>query len=52
MWILTLDILVALRPRLGGYVVAAWLGGIIVNLLLAGGSSTSRCVTSVCCWPL
>lgn len=30
-------ILVALRPRIGGYVVAAWLGGIIVNLVLAGG---------------
>ena len=30
-------VLVALRPRIGGYVVAAWLAGIIVNLLLAGG---------------
>lgn len=30
-------ILVAIRPRVGGYVVAAWLAGIIVNLLLAGG---------------
>lgn len=30
-------ILVAVRPRIGGYVVAAWLGGIIVNLLLVGG---------------
>lgn len=29
-------ILVAVRPRLGGYVVAAWLAGIIVNLLLVG----------------
>ena len=27
-------LLVAVRPRIGGYVVAAWLGGIIVNLLL------------------
>ncbi len=27
---------VARRPRLGGYLVAAWLGGIIVNLLLIG----------------
>src|SRR4051812_3053319 len=27
---------VALRPRFGGYLVAAWLGGIIVNLLLLG----------------
>lgn len=30
-------ILVAVRPRIGGYVVAAWLGGIIVNLVLVGG---------------
>lgn len=29
-------VLVALRPRIGGYVVAAWLAGIIVNLLLLG----------------
>ncbi|MBW3663681.1 MAG: hypothetical protein KY469_11330 [Actinobacteria bacterium] len=29
-------ILVAVRPRIGGYVVAAWLAGIIVNLLLVG----------------
>jgi hypothetical protein len=29
-------VLVALRPRLGGYVVAAWLWAIIVNLLIAG----------------
>jgi hypothetical protein len=29
-------ILVAVRPRIGGYVVAAWLAGIIVNLLLLG----------------
>jgi uncharacterized membrane protein YphA (DoxX/SURF4 family) len=28
-------IIVALAPRLGAYVVAAWLGGIIVNLLTA-----------------
>jgi hypothetical protein len=28
---------VAVRPRIGGYVVAAWLAGIIVNLLLIGG---------------
>src|SRR3954447_24434698 len=26
---------VAVRPRFGGYLVAAWLGGIIVNLLIA-----------------
>jgi hypothetical protein len=30
-------VLVAVLPRLGGYVVAAWLAGIIVNLLLVGG---------------
>jgi hypothetical protein len=30
-------VLVAVLPRIGGYVVAAWLAGIIVNLLLSGG---------------
>ena len=30
-------ILVAIKPRIGGYVVAAWLMGIIVNLLLVPG---------------
>lgn len=30
-------LVVALRPRFGAYVVAAWLGGIIVNLLVLGG---------------
>ena len=30
-------VLVALHPRLGAFVVAAWLGGIIVNLLLIPG---------------
>ncbi|MDB4972011.1 MAG: hypothetical protein JWN48_352 [Myxococcaceae bacterium] len=29
-------LVVALRPRLGAYVVAAWLCGVIVNLLLLG----------------
>ena len=29
-------VLVALQPRIGGYVVAAWLAGIILNLLLLG----------------
>jgi hypothetical protein len=29
-------LVVALKPRFGGYLVAAWLGGIIVNLLLLG----------------
>jgi hypothetical protein len=30
-------ILVAIRPQLGGYVVAAWLAGIIANLFLIPG---------------
>jgi len=30
-------IIVALKPRYGAYVVAAWLGGIIVNLLTYSG---------------
>ena len=30
-------LVVALRPRFGGLLVAAWLVGIIVNLLLLGG---------------
>ena len=30
-------LLVAVQPRIGGLVVAAWLGGIIVTLLLVGG---------------
>jgi hypothetical protein len=30
-------VLVAIRPRYGAYVVAAWLGGIIVNLLTHSG---------------
>jgi len=30
-------ILVAVKPRIGSYVVAAWLWGIVVNLLLARG---------------
>src|SRR2546423_175599 len=29
-------LVVALRPRFGGYLVAAWLAGIILNLLLIG----------------
>lgn len=29
-------LVVALRPQFGGYLVAAWLAGIIVNLLLIG----------------
>jgi hypothetical protein len=30
-------IVVAVTPRFGGLLVAAWLGGIIVSLLLVGG---------------
>jgi hypothetical protein len=30
-------LVVALRPRFGGYLVAAWLGGIILNLLTHSG---------------
>jgi uncharacterized membrane protein YphA (DoxX/SURF4 family) len=30
-------ILVAVSPRVGGYVVAAWLAGIILNLVVVGG---------------
>jgi hypothetical protein len=30
-------LVVAARPSIGGYLVAAWLGGIVVNLLLARG---------------
>lgn len=30
-------ILVAIKPRIGAYVVAAWLCGIIINLLLVSG---------------
>jgi hypothetical protein len=29
-------LVVAVRPRIGGYLVAAWLAGIIANLLLLG----------------
>jgi uncharacterized membrane protein YphA (DoxX/SURF4 family) len=31
-------LLVAVAPRIGGWVVALWLWGIIANLLMAGGS--------------
>ena len=30
-------LVVAINPRIGGLIVAAWLAGIIVNLLLVGG---------------
>jgi hypothetical protein len=29
-------LVVAVRPKVGGYLVAAWLAGIIANLLLLG----------------
>lgn len=32
----TAGLLVAVKPRVGAYVVAAWLAGIILNLLLLG----------------
>ena len=41
-------LLVAFKPRIGGYVVAVWLWGIIINLLLIPGTSTSHSVTSGC----
>jgi hypothetical protein len=31
------SLLVLFRPRLGGYVVAVWLVGIVLNLMLTGG---------------
>ena len=34
---IAVGLLVALRPHIGGYVVAAWLAGIIFNLLLIPG---------------
>src|SRR5690348_16522926 len=30
-------LIVAVKPKIGAYVVAAWLAGIIVNLLIVGG---------------
>ena len=30
-------VIVALKPRYGAYIVAAWLGGIVINLLTASG---------------
>ncbi len=34
---ITAGLVVAWKPRIGGYVVASWLVGIIVNLALVGG---------------
>ena len=42
-------LLVALAPRFGALLVAAWLAGIIVNLLRPATTTTSRCGTSACC---
>ena len=39
-------IIVALKPRYGAYVVAGWLGGIVVNLLTHPATTTSPCATS------
>ena len=36
-------------PRFGGLLVAGWLAGIIVSLLLVGAMPTSPCATSACC---
>ena len=44
-------LVVAIRPRFGGYLVAAWLAGIIVNLLLIGDYYDVACATSGCCSP-
>ena len=40
---------VALVPRFGGLLVAAWLGGIIVTCSWWAATATSRCATSGCC---
>ena len=37
-------VLVAVAPRIGAYVVALWLAGIIVNLLTLPGTNRSRAV--------
>ena len=37
---------VALKPRYGAYIVAAWLAGIVVNLSATPGTTTSHCATS------
>jgi hypothetical protein len=40
---------VALRPRYGALLVAAWLGGIVFNLLSDSATTTSPCATSASC---
>jgi len=37
LWLASAGISVAIKPRYGAYVVAAWLGGIVVNLLTYSG---------------
>ena len=39
-------LIVLIKPRYGAYLVAAWLAGIIVNLLTSPATTTSRCATS------
>ena len=39
-------IAVAIKPRYGAYLVAAWLGGIVVNLLSYSATTTWRYATS------
>jgi hypothetical protein len=41
-------VLVAVAPRLGAWLVAAWLVGIIIDLSPGPASTTSRCATSEC----
>jgi uncharacterized membrane protein HdeD (DUF308 family) len=41
-------LVVAVKPKFGGYLVAAWLAGIIVNLLIRASTTTSPCATSAC----
>ena len=44
-------VLVAVRPQIGGYVVAAWLVGIIMNLLLIPGFYDVALRDFGLCWP-
>lgn len=45
-------LLVAVKPRLGGLIVAVWLWAIIINLLMIPGYSTSPCAISGFPWEL
>ena len=42
-------LVVLVAPRFGGLLVAGWLAGIIVSLLLSAATVTSRRATSACC---